>query len=1322
MKPAIHLRRGIWHGSRCLIWTMVLLAPVQMTLAAWSDLSGQVAIDQTSGVYDRANRQYISRVTLTNTSGAAIIGPVRLVVEDTNKVVLGPDGTTAASEPYFGVLTAGASLAAGGSLEKTLLFERGRGRLSYMTRAEQDQGASTNISGTITGTAIDAGTGTGIPDVSLRIGTSTVHGSTGSQGTYVVGFTNSEVDHSAQRGDHVTINASRAGYTSYQGQVSVAGEDGSYTLDFSLVPVAASVVATDPEGSVIEVDVSKDAQPTASLSIPPGAVEDGSGTPVSEALIVEMTPLDPSAPAELSAFPGANFLVAQGDANNPVTLDPLVLAQVNITGQDTGNAYHGLGAPATIEMLIPPARQGDLAVGSSVPLWYYDEATGLWVQEGSAAVEMCSFDPAQKCVRGEVAHFTDWSAGYPEQSHACFKGSVTALDGATPVSAQIYAEGASYTGTSTGQRDYADPATWGLTVKRSDGVTEQVRLHLYQDGQQKYFENPLEVDTNTFEVALTPDGAAAHLFTTPSFFGSTMPSPDAGACQALNLRLGLNRAPVVNLIAPGSPQNLGSVVHIDAGISDPDGNFDQDPANIAWSADCGTLENETLASADLRGSGATETCTVTLVATDQLGAVGTDSRVIDYAIVPPVPLPDLAFSGRSVLFPGQFNRVAAIGDLDNDGDPDLVTGNIDSVQIALAGQRGVFQPPTSIPLSDRPYSLALGDVNNDGNLDLLTDVNGQQLWLGNGDGSFQQAAQDPRNFFGHAQQIVDVDADGNADLLSIDWPGVYIAKGNGDGTFANPFSVDVGTHNGSTFVVTDLNGDGVNDIAAASVYEPGIGVSYGNADGSFQAPVIHATDQNTDSLAIGDVNEDGSPDLLSVYQQTRTILPSDGAGGFGAAMTTAIPENAFQVRVADLDRDGHLDLVTGADSYVMVFHGTGSGDFAEPLLHPVQGDNVMFLADLNLDGALDTVSLFDGNLGSYEATILFGNADGTLDRLLTTSLSDGQPVRDWAPDRKFSLADLDADGTLDVAVSLDYQLRVLFNDGSGRFPADLTLSTDETPRDAATGDLNGDGVLDIVSGASVFIGNGDGSFYYTSNHSFGRVDEYAITDVDNDNDLDLLFSSGAIYLAPNDGFGNIDYGSYTGLGGTNLRAQDFDGDGRVDLAFGSYDSSIHVARGNGDGSFTEIGTYPLGASPWVLASGDLNGDGALDLVTTDSSGSLGIVTFLGRGDGTFDTGPTYAISSSSGVFALVVADLNLDGKPEVIVGLDDYWDDSRFARLFIVELGDGGVFESPMSIYIGKPFTGVEIGDMNGDGRPDVVLRDKGSNSAHQQINVLLQR
>ena len=277
----------------------------------------------------------------------------------------------------------------------------------------------------------------------------------------------------------------------------------------------------------------------------------------------------------------------------------------------------------------------------------------------------------------------------------------------------------------------------------------------------------------------------------------------------------------------------------------------------------------------------------------------------------------------------------------------------------------------------------------------------------------------------------------------------------------------------------------------------------------------------------------------------------------------------------------------------------------------------------------------------------------------------------------------------------------------------MAPATDELAIVAAV-DLNGDGRLDLVTAnyytaqALVLLGNGDGTFGAASAFS-ANISEFVIGDFNADGFMDLAYidtKTGYFSVLPGKSDGT--FGSpivSTSVGGQAFYwlAGDFNNDGKLDLAITYADGGvISIVLGNGDGTFKTPVNYAGGINPYGIVVADFNGDGNLDVAVTNSNDAIvnTVSVFLGNGDGTLKPYVQFDVGTEPG--QIVTGDLDGDGKLDLIV-LNTPYDNSSLSVLF----GNGdGTFEPQVVFPVTANWT-IVPGDFNNDGRLDLAIADR---------------
>jgi hypothetical protein len=575
-------------------------------------------------------------------------------------------------------------------------------------------------------------------------------------------------------------------------------------------------------------------------------------------------------------------------------------------------------------------------------------------------------------------------------------------------------------------------------------------------------------------------------------------------------------------------------------------------------------------------------------------------------------------------------------DFNKDGILDLAAANWCSgdVSVLLGNGDGTLRSSVNYGVAGA-LSITAADFNNDGAMDLAAMSGGGDvtLLIGNGTGSFQVSPSFSTGFNLSATGIAaaDLDHDKRADLVVSNTYGgsqnvgtALVLRGNGDGTFQAPITYDSGL-NSSSVLITDLNQDGVPDLALSTTNSDGVNILVGNGDGSFSYGGQFTTGDGSTAVVAGDFNKDGRVDLAVVNNGIGTtfnsnlspgnvsLLLGNGDATFQSSRNFPAGFRPTSLASADFNNDGMADVVAGNFSgSLQILNGAGGGNFAAAASYPIDASIMgVAIGDFNRDGKLDLAVA--GTHTTDGAYVLLGNGDGTFS-------APSMYLAGVSPS-SIAIADLNHDGLLDLVLgnyisNAQGTVNVLLGRGDGTFASPLSFPVGKHTTSVAIGDFNADGKPDIVAtnflsgGVTVLLGNGDGSFQKAVSYR-------------------------------------------TGSGPRSVAVADLNGDGKLDLVIAnSRTEKVSVLIGNGDGTFKKAVNFAAEHKPNAVAVTDVNGDGKLDVVTTlsytASHGNGSMAVLLGNGDGTLQE-PTYY---GTGLLprSLVVADFNGDGRPDVATG------------------------------------------------------------------------
>ncbi|MFW8628343.1 FG-GAP-like repeat-containing protein [Deinococcus sp. ME38] len=335
------------------------------------------------------------------------------------------------------------------------------------------------------------------------------------------------------------------------------------------------------------------------------------------------------------------------------------------------------------------------------------------------------------------------------------------------------------------------------------------------------------------------------------------------------------------------------------------------------------------------------------------------------------------FSGGSVVSVDTQPVGVAVGDVDGDGDLDLLSANYSSstVSVRLNDGRGTFSGTQTVSVGSGPISVVVGDVDGDGDLDLLSANRGSgsvSVRLNNGSGTFSGTQNVRVGGSPISVMVGDVDGDGDLDLLSAngDSSGVSVRLNDGAGNFSGTQDVSVGTQPASV-AVGDVDGDGDLDLLTANSGSNNVSVRLNGGSGTFSGTQNVRVGAFPQSAAVGDVDGDGDLDLLSANGDSSgvSVRLNDGAGNFSGTQNVSVGAQTASVAVGDVDGDGDLDLLSAnvSGNTVSVRLNNDSGIFSGTQ-DVIVGSEPYSVAvgDVDGDGDLD---LLTANRGSGSVSV-----------------------------------------------------------------------------------------------------------------------------------------------------------------------------------------------------------------------------------------------------------------------------------------------------------------------------------------------------------------
>ncbi len=709
----------------------------------------------------------------------------------------------------------------------------------------------------------------------------------------------------------------------------------------------------------------------------------------------------------------------------------------------------------------------------------------------------------------------------------------------------------------------------------------------------------------------------------------------------------------------------------------------------------------------------------------------------------------IAFASRIEVTTGLRPRHVAAGDLDHDGKIDLVVANATDNTISLLRNTSVsgslsFEDKVDFATGNQPWSVAVGDLDDDNKNDVIvTNSNSNNISVfrneSSGAGTISLATSQEFES-GLAPVFVslgDLDGDAKLDLAVTNWNSNFVSvfrnatettglialedhRVFGTGTF--PESGKIG----------DVDGDGKADLLVANSDGTSgntVSVLRNSSSGVGNIGFLSRVDFNTNSaprgLAFGDLDNDGKGDLVVVNNGDNTV--SILRNGVSTSTSPSIPViTSFTPTSGPV---GTTVTITGENFNSTPENNTVFFGAAQAVVSAASATELTVTVPSG--ATYEPISILAGGLiASSRRPFLVSFGGEGID---ANSFEDRVDFSTTPEPHQVSLADFDGDGLTDVVIALTETglLSVFRNTSSGFSNLGFATKVDYTPgsfpTSIATGDLNGDGKIDMVvtnlfsNTVAVFRNTSSGvgvvSFAPRMEFAVGESPESAcLFDFDLDGKLDIAVANKdgntfSILQNTNSDINSVSFASKvdfaTGSEPFSIFPAHFDDDGLADLVVANYTgNSISVYRNISVGNSISFDTrvdFNAQVRPISVTAGYFDDDDLADIVVVNQgSNSLSVFRNESSESDPIDFGVRMDLAVDEGPIDAAIGDLDGDGR------LDLVGKSQTAGSISIFEKSNSGIgtieFNQRINFTTGNTPSSVAVGDLNGDNKPDIIV------------------